>query len=131
SSQAGLRCLVDGKGRQLPQGHDRERALLAGSALGAFPGVVRRRRPSADAKRDQHGVKPPGSLLVVILIIVFIVVVGLTGGVVRTNPEERYRHPGEPDPPPAQRRRRRLSRHDSWLHTAKSRDSRRATRDQC
>ena len=84
SGQAGLRRLVDGKSRQLPQGHDRERAVLACAALGALPGVVRRRLLAADAKRDQRGVKPPGSLLVIILIvIVFIVVVGLTGGVMR------------------------------------------------
>ena len=83
SGQAGLRRLVDGKSLQLPQGHDRERALLACTALGALPGVVRRRLLAADAKRDQRGVKPPRSLLVIILVIVFIVVVGLTGGVVR------------------------------------------------
>ena len=44
SGQAGLRRLVDGQSRQLPQGHDRERAVLACAALGALPGVVRRRR---------------------------------------------------------------------------------------
>jgi hypothetical protein len=56
--------------------HGRERAILA-------RGVVRRRRPAADAKREQRGVKPPGSLLFIILVIVivFIVVVGLSGGV--------------------------------------------------
>ena len=83
SGQAGLRRLVDGKSRQLPQGHGRERAILARAALGALPGMVRRRRPAADTKREQRGVKPPGSLLVIILVIVivFIVVVGLSGGV--------------------------------------------------
>ena len=32
------------KGLKLPQGHDRDRAILACAALGALPGVVRRRR---------------------------------------------------------------------------------------
>ena len=59
-------------------------ALLAGAALGALPGVVRRRRVAADAQRDQRGIEPRSLLLVVILVIVvFIVVVGLTGGIVR------------------------------------------------
>jgi hypothetical protein len=79
SAASGVRCLVDGQSRQLPQGHDRERTILACAALGALPGVVRRRLLAADAQRNQRGVKPPGLLLV----IVFIVVVGLSGGVVR------------------------------------------------
>jgi 2-polyprenyl-6-methoxyphenol hydroxylase-like FAD-dependent oxidoreductase len=61
-------------------------ALLARAALGALPGVVRRRRLAADAQGISAESKPkPPFLLVVILVIVvvFIVVVGLTGRVVR------------------------------------------------
>ena len=82
--------LVDGQGLQLPQGHDRDRAVLARAALGALPGVVRRRHLAADAQPDQRGHETHRSgrrarllVVIILIVIVFIVVVGLSGGVVR------------------------------------------------
>ena len=53
------------KAYQLPQGHDRQRALLARAALGALPGVVRRRHIAAATRaesardRSAHALTPP------------------------------------------------------------------------
>ena len=85
SGQAGLRRLVDGKSRSASARSRSRTGSTGGRSAGRASWRGSAKALAADAKRDQRGVKPPGSLLLVIIlvIIVFIVVVGLTGGVVR------------------------------------------------